>query len=153
MGRPSINYILTSKGMAYFPKRYNLLSEMVLRELSTELTPEQRTNFMQKLGKKLADQYRAQVEGKTESARRIFLFDLMQKLGFQITMKRDPASDATEIYAHNCIYHDVAQQFHEICMLDQTLIAELMDKKIELQCCMAKGDGMCCFKLNSDKSL
>ncbi len=149
LGRPSMNYVLTREGLAYFPKRYNLLTELVLGELNKDLTSAQVTAFMQKLGKKLADQYRPRVEGKNESERVDIVFDLMRELGFQVAMQRNSATQAVEINAHNCIYHDVAQQFHEICTLDQTLIAELMNKKTELRSCMAKGDGVCCFRLCS----
>jgi DeoR family transcriptional regulator, suf operon transcriptional repressor len=148
LGRPSTNYVLTTQGLAYFPKRYSLLSELVLNELNRDLTSDQITQFMQKLGKKLADQYRPCVEGKEESERVEILFALMQELGFEVVMQNNAETQSVEIHAHNCIYHDVAQQFHEICALDQTLIEELMNKKIDLHRCMAKGDGACCFRMS-----
>jgi DeoR family transcriptional regulator, suf operon transcriptional repressor len=147
LGRPTTNYVLTKQGLAYFPKRYNLLLELVLGELNHDLTSDQITVLMQKLGKKLADQYRPCVEDKEDSERVAILFNLMHELGFQVVMQHNVETQSVEIHAHNCIYHDVAQQFQEICTLDQTLIEELMNKKIELRSCMAKGDGACCFRM------
>lgn len=146
-GRPSINYVLTSQGMAYFPKRYALFSEVLLRELKNEMGSDQLIGYMQKLGKKLANQYRSRFEGRSEEEQVNIMVDLMQELGFHAIMHPDPDTSAVEINAHNCIYHDVAQQFHEICTLDQTLMAELLNKKVELHSCIAKGDGVCSFRM------
>lgn len=151
LGRPSMNYILTNAGLAHFPKRYSLISTLILEQLNQHFTSEQREVFMQKMGKKLAEKYKVLVAGKNPAERAEILVDLMQDLGFQTRMKTHSETNAIEIHAYNCIYHDVAQQFPEICTLDETFLSELMNKKIKMHLCMAKGDDVCCFKLNAGK--
>ncbi|MBK8816531.1 MAG: ArsR family transcriptional regulator [Methylococcaceae bacterium] len=152
LGRPSMNYVLTNEGLAHFPKRYSLISNLILEQLNHDLTPEQRKVFMQKLGKKLAEKYKTLVAGKNHTERAEILVDLMQDLGFEARMKHHLENHGVEIHAYNCIYHDVAQQFQEVCTLDETFLSELMNKKIKMHRCMAKGDDVCCFKSNAEKN-
>lgn len=151
LGRPSINYVLTDRGMAYFPKRYALFSEILLREMKIELGQDRFAAFMQTLGKKLAHQYQGRFAGKGEDEQISTLYELMQELGFHANLHYDSDHPVVEIKAHNCIFHDLAQQFQEICSLDEALITELMGKPPELRSCMAKGDSDCCFRMDFGK--
>ena len=66
--------------MAYFPKRYALFSEMLLRELKNEMDSDQLIGYMQKLGKKLANQYRSLFEGRSEEEQINIMVELMEEL-------------------------------------------------------------------------
>ncbi|MEQ1527987.1 MAG: HTH domain-containing protein [Methylococcales bacterium] len=151
LGRPCIIYVLTEQGIAYFPKRYAMFSEVLLQELKNELGSEQLSKYMQKLGKKLASQYQLRFAGQNDAEQNLTLLALLQELGFYADLEIDAAAQTVDINAHNCIYHDVAQQFHEVCSLDQAFVAELLNKPTELQSCMAKGGGVCCFRICSEK--
>lgn len=153
LGRPSISYILTGEGLASFPKRYHQLSELILAQLSEDFSPESRLRFMQRMGRKLADKYRPLVAGKGRKERAAILLELMQGLGFHARME-DHAGEQNdiEIDAHNCIYHEVAQQYSDICTLDETFISELLGGPIRMAGCMANGDGKCCFKIHLEES-
>jgi len=152
LGRPSINYVLTDSGMAYFPKRYALFSEILLQELKNEMGRDRLIAFMQALGRKLAHRYRGRFAGKGEGEQISALYELMQELGFHADLHYDSDRPVAEIKAHNCIFHDLAQQFQEICSLDEALIAELMNKPPELRSCMAKGGNECCFRMDFGKN-
>ncbi len=153
LGRPSISYILTGEGLASFPKRYHQLSDLILAQLTEDLSPEERNRLMQRMGRKLADKYRTLVAGKSPKERAAILFDLLQELGFHARMKAHADEhDDIEIDAHNCIYHEVAQQFPDICTLDETFMSELLDGPILMTGCMAKGDGKCCFKIHLEQN-
>lgn len=152
LGRPSILYALTDKGTAYFPKKYALFSEVLLKDLQNIMSPDQFIGYMRKLGKKVADQYRPRFGGLNEEERLNALFALMQELGFHADWVKPPEAQVAEIIARNCIFHDLAQKLPEVCAFDQTLMAELADKKVELCSCMAKGDEACCFRMHLDNS-
>ncbi|MGR8979290.1 MAG: helix-turn-helix transcriptional regulator [Gammaproteobacteria bacterium] len=152
LGRPSIGYILTDKGMAYFPKSYDLFSECLMAQLKNEMSSEQLYGYLRKLGKIMADQYRSRFIGLNEEDRLKTLMALMQELGFYPHVQQNSETRETEINAYNCVYHQIAQTTDEICVLDQTLVEELMNRKVVLRSCMAKGDGACCFSLRPDKS-
>jgi DeoR family transcriptional regulator, suf operon transcriptional repressor len=151
MGRPSAHYILTEKGTAYFPKHYSLFSNVLLVELSNEMGSDQFAAFMQKLGSTLANQYQTRFEGLSEIKKIDTLFELMQELGFHPQLLKNTRSSTIEINVYNCIYHDIAQQFHEVCKLDIRMVETLLDKPVGLSSCMAKGDGVCCLRMSLGK--
>ncbi|PKM09982.1 MAG: ArsR family transcriptional regulator [Gammaproteobacteria bacterium HGW-Gammaproteobacteria-3] len=151
LGRPSVTYVLTDKGIAYFPKKYALFSVIVLRDLKNEMGSEGFIGYMQKLGKRVADQYRAYFTGLNEEERVKNLLTLMQELGFYPRLLQNTEIQAMEISVHNCIYHEIAQEIEEVCAFDQTLMAELANKEVELRSCMSKGDEVCCFRMHTEK--
>jgi predicted ArsR family transcriptional regulator len=151
MGRPSVSYVLTDKGSAHFPKHYALFSNLLLQTLKNEMGADQFSAYIQKLGDNLASQYRSRFEGLSEDKRISTLFELMQELGFRAKLQRNAITSTVEINAYNCIYHDVAQQFHEVCTLDISMMETLLNKPVELRSCMAKGDGVCCLRMKLGK--
>jgi DeoR family suf operon transcriptional repressor len=149
LGRPSTRYVLTDKGMAYFPKSYTLFSEFFLRELKDEIGSDQFMSYMQKLGKIIARQYRSRFAELSEKKQLDALFVLLQEFGFYPSWVEHPETENGEINAHNCIFYEIAQKIPEVCIFDLALMEELLNKKIELRSCMALGDEVCCFKSSS----
>ncbi|MGZ5050514.1 MAG: helix-turn-helix transcriptional regulator [Methylobacter sp.] len=144
-GRPVAIYVITDKGMNYFPKQYAWFSELILSDLQQEIGPERFKVYMQKLALKLADKLQEQFIGKTLEQRIEQLAAIMTDLGYQVRVGGDSASG--NIQACNCIYHDLAQKYQDICEFDLTLMSTLLDKDIEQLSCMARGDGNCCFRI------
>jgi predicted ArsR family transcriptional regulator len=148
-GRPVTIYVITDKGNNYFPKQYAWFSELILSDLQQEIGPERFKAYMQKLGVKLADKLRGKFEGKNLNERVDQLASIMTELGFQVKAGMESETDGTNIQACNCIYHDLAQEHHEICEFDLALMSSLLDKEVEQLSCMAKGDCSCRFRVTS----
>lgn len=144
-GRPVAIYVITDKGMNYFPKQYAWFSELILSDLQQEIGPERFKAYMQKLALKLADKLQEQFIGKSLEQRIEQLAAIMTDLGYQV--KVGPESASGNIHACNCIYHDLAQKYQDICEFDLKLMSSLLDKEVEQLSCMAKGDGNCCFRV------
>lgn len=144
-GRPVTIYAITDKGTNYFPKQYAWFSALILSDLQQEIGPERFKAYMQKLGSKLADKLRGKFEGKSLNERIDELAAVMTDFGFQV--KVDMESESPNIQACNCIYHDLAQEHHEICEFDLALMSSLLDKEVEQLSCMAKGDCNCSFRI------
>lgn len=144
-GRPVTIYAITDKGNNYFPKQYAWFSALILGDLQEEIGEERFKAYMQKLGGKLADKLRGKFEGKSLNERINELAIVMTDFGFQVKM--DMESESPNIQACNCIYHDLAQQHHEICEFDLALMSSLLDKEVEQLSCMAKGDCNCSFRI------
>jgi predicted ArsR family transcriptional regulator len=75
----------------------------------------------------------------------------MADLGFHVQLETDLDKGEMAIEARNCIYHELAQKYHEICAFDVAFISSLLDKEIEHTSCMAKGACHCHFKIDSKK--
>jgi predicted ArsR family transcriptional regulator len=146
-GRPVTIYVLTDKGINYFPKQYAWFSELILSDLQQEIGPERFKAYMQKLGSKLADKLRGKFESKNLTERVDELAAVMTDLGFQVKVDRESEAESLNMQAYNCIYHELAQKHHEICEFDLVLMSSLLDKDVEQLSCMAKGDCKCSFRV------
>lgn len=146
-GRPVTIYVITDKGNNYFPKQYAWFSDLILSDLQQEIGPDRFKAYMQKLAGKLADKLRGKFEGKNLTQRVDELAIVMNDLGFQVKVDIEPETESPNMEAYNCIYHDLAQQHHEICAFDLALMSSLLDKEVEQLSCMAKGDCNCSFRI------
>ncbi|MDP3877517.1 MAG: methanogen output domain 1-containing protein [Methylobacter sp.] len=144
-GRPVTIYAITDKGNNYFPKQYAWFSALVLSDLQQEMGDERFVAYMQKLARNLANTLRDRFDGKDLNERVDALLAIMADLGFQV--KAGMEAETLYIQASNCIYHDLAQQHHELCEFDLALMSSLLDKNVEQLSCMAKGDCHCRFKI------
>ncbi len=149
-GRPSRNYVLTEHGINYFPKQYSWFGNLVLSELKSEMSEDAFRQFMWRLGVKLAKTLLTQFDGKQPDEKVAALVDTMQSLGYEASL--DINTGQPIIKASNCVYHDLAQQFSELCDFDHALISTLLDRPIEQTACMARGDCSCAFLIKSEVS-
>lgn len=146
-GRPATLYVITDKGINYFPKQYAWFLEMVLGNLIRESGPEQFKSYMSTLGAALAQKLRGRFEGKSLNERMKELAAVMEELGYQTEAVSDNENNTASIQAHNCVFHDLAQKHAEICALDLALMSRLLDREVNQSDCMAKGDCVCRFSI------
>ncbi|MFZ2725442.1 MAG: HTH domain-containing protein [Methylococcaceae bacterium] len=146
-GRPVTLYAITDKGINYFPKQYAWFSDLLLSQLQQELGSERFQAYMRKIGQQLASNLQANFFNKNEAEKIKELLSIMNNLGFVVNQ----TNQIDIIQAHNCIYHDLAKQYVEICQFDLALMSSLLNKEVEQLSCMAKGDCSCRFKINSIK--
>jgi len=146
-GRPVRTYVLTETGVNYFPKQYAWFSELILSDLKQEMGSEALIRYLQKLGANLSQNLLPKFEGKQTDERIKELVNILEDLGYQATSMKAENGEEQYIEACNCIYHDLAQKYDEICELDKTLISTLLDKEVELVECMAKEGHVCRFKI------
>jgi predicted ArsR family transcriptional regulator len=143
-GRPGRRYTLTERGVAIFPKQYDLMARMLLEALTQRLGAAEAERELRALGEKLASQMKHKVSGATLAERARSIADLMRELGYASSA---PNADAPTIEALNCIYHDLARADQTVCALDLALIGSLAEAKVEHRACMARGDNACVFCL------
>ncbi len=147
-GRPVRLFELTEVGVNFFPKQYAWFSELILADLKKQMGSEAFKSYLQKLGNTLSQSLLPEFEGKGIEERIAQLIKIMWDLGYQATYTETKDSDTQYIEARNCIYHDLAQKYDEVCELDKALISQLLNKEIELVECMAKKGHICKFKIN-----
>ena len=147
-GRPVRSYVLTEAGINSFPKQYAWFSKLMLTDLKNEIGHEAFQRYMYKLGDSLSQSYLYRFAGKQTDERRRELLKIMDEIGYKTSSKTDSVNDdPTTIKAYNCIFHDLAQKHNELCKFDIALMTALLEKDIELTECMARGNGLCCFKI------
>lgn len=148
-GRPAAVYELTDRGINDFPKQYAWFCSLLINHYLDEVGRDHLPAFMDKLGHKLADSLRGRFADKDGGEKLHELTQLLSELGFQASLAVDQEGEEIGIDAVNCVYHDLAQTYPEICGFDVALMSSLLDKPLEQTSCMAKGDCKCRFKLKA----
>jgi DeoR family suf operon transcriptional repressor len=151
-GRPVAVYVITDRGINYFPKQYAWFSELMLNDLEQEIGSERFKDYLRRLGEKLGERLRGQ-SGRNELTDKIDqLLLIMTELGYQVQAGEGNESDEHRIQALNCVYHDLAKKHSEVCDFDLALISTLLGQKVEQLSCMAKGDCSCTFRVKKPGS-
>lgn len=145
-GRPVRLFVLTAAGINSFPKQYAWFSELMLSHLHQELGSEGLQRYLQTLADALADTLAPQFAGKPPAERVVETLRIMNELGFHAQLSAGQGEPAA-IEAVNCIYHDLAQKFQEVCAFDRALMANLLQRDVDHVECMAKGGGVCKFNI------
>ena len=109
-GRPHFLYSLTPKGEEMFPRRYDLLAQVMLEEVGA-LEPtdvdglsseEKRSLLIRRTADRIADRYRLQVEGRSLHERVVAVTDILQLIGGFAEWYR--IGDSFEIRDYNCVF-------------------------------------------------
>lgn len=148
-GRPVRVFVLTEAGVNSFEKQYAWFSELILSKLRQEMGPESLERYLHDLADSLAKGLLPQFAGKPDQERLAELIRVMNELGFKARMNA-ANGELSSVEAFNCIYHDLAQKFQEVCEFDRTLITKLLGHEIDHLECMAKGGGVCKFIIKPD---
>ena len=145
-GRPSRGFRLTAAGRATFPRQYSLLAKQLLAELSRVLEPNELRRAMNRIGKTLADGLSPPTAGNSDEA---LIAGLMRELGYEAQVIETP--NGSEIEAHNCGFHDLAQSDRTICEIDLALLRSLSGREVDHRRCMARGEASCRFAFRERK--
>lgn len=143
-GRPGRRYALTARGLALFPKHYDLMARLLLGSLARHIGVGEVAPELAALGTRLAAELKPKVSGDTLAERAAGTADLMRSLGYEAALVDD---DGPAIDALNCVYHELARDDQSVCALDVALIGELAEAEVEHRACMARGDDSCRFCL------
>lgn len=143
-GRPARSYALTEQGVNHFPKQYAWFCNLLLSNLAAEMGGEALEKMMWNMGVKLAESLAPQFSHKNPQQKLEALVELMQSLGYHAELEQ--IDGRPSVKAVNCVYHDLAKQYPELCQFDRALISILLERPIEQTACMAKQDCACRFK-------
>lgn len=146
-GRPVRSFVLTEAGFNSFPKQYAWFSELVLSNLKEKMGHEAFLQYLHQLGLSLSQSLLPRFDGLPIDRKIEELIKVMDNLGFQTRSSAEQTEQPPSIEAFNCVYHDLANKYEEICEFDRTLISTLLNQEIDHAECMAKGGAKCCFKI------
>lgn len=143
VGRPRLVYSLTSKGMEQFPQRYLQLTLRLLEHLKTNLSEKGLTEIFQELAEGITSELTQDIDLEDLSLEE--RLHLLQKVltaeGYVVKLQEEDGN--FYLVEASCPYHHIGEDFPEICILDQELIAHFTattTKRIE---CILDGDKQC----------
>jgi predicted ArsR family transcriptional regulator len=145
VGRPRRVYFLTNEGMEKFPSRYLSLSIRILEKLKETLPPKTVNKLIKEMAAEMVTDQITQIDiGNLELEERVALIQqLLLDEGF--TVEVTSKDEGVEIKETSCPYKHVGVDHPEICLVDETMITEVLATPIEKTHCVLDGDPYCCY--------
>lgn len=145
-GRPEQLYVLGERGRELFPRHYSWFSRLLLDAMIEDTGRERLRERLAAMGLRVADQLRSQAPaGESSGERAASLAQIMARLGYHARAVED-AQGGPAIEASNCVFHDLAAQYPEVCQFDLALLAGYTGAPVEHQECMVRGGRVCRFR-------
>ena len=145
-GRPKYVYILTEKASTIFPKRYDHLASLILREVRSRLSSAGEVDqMMKRIGEHIADQAALPDESGFE-ARLVATVEFLDEMGYMARWEQ--RSDETYLlHIANCPYERVASQDRKVCTMDLSLLTSLLGVSPQRISWIAQGDSQCSYAI------
>jgi predicted ArsR family transcriptional regulator len=140
-GRPHLAYFLTAKAHSLFPKQYDTLVNLLLREITGREGHERLQIILDAVAARLAEEYGAQVSGAGLTERLATLRGALEARG--IPAEVPPSGDGVEVFA--CPYLDVAQEHAGVCAMERRMIEQVLGETIALEGTIREGRRSCHF--------
>jgi predicted ArsR family transcriptional regulator len=140
-GRPHAVYYLTPEAQSLFPKEYDTLTNMLLREIISQDGPARLQLLLDAVGARLAEEYRGHVAGTDLSARLLALRTALEGRGIPVEIQ--PTNDGFRLFA--CPYYDVAQEHAGVCMMERRMVEQVLGETIVLEETIRDGSRSCHF--------
>ncbi len=151
LGRPRKIYTLTQKGRELFPRKYDLLLSLLLKNITETNGKDKVKKIMESIAEEIALNIRHEIKkngyvNNLEESLKIF-DSFSNELGFESSVTKENGQSFA-ITSKNCILHKVALQHQEIIChgLHDRIIQKSIDEdkqqniRIELKECIALGD-------------
>jgi predicted ArsR family transcriptional regulator len=147
-GRPSHHYALTNKGRRKTGANFADLAIALWQEVRAIRDPEVRIGLLQRLAKRLVDQYGDELTGRGLTEKLDSLAKLFNER--QIPFEVDRSNPLLPVLnALACPYPDLAEQDRSICSLEKMMFSELLGENVKLAECRLDGGKCCSFQPSS----
>lgn len=143
VGRPRRLYFLTNAGMEQFPSRYLNLSLLLLEKLKENLPQKTVNKLFKDMATEMVNSQIAKIDlSNLNIDERIELIqELLLNEGF--TVEINTKGEGFEIKETSCPYKHVGTEHPEICLVDETIITQVLATSVEKTHCVLDGDPYC----------
>jgi predicted ArsR family transcriptional regulator len=145
VGRPAYVYRLTEAGEALYPKRYDLLVNLLMEEIRQVAGSDVLQRILRRVADRIAQQNRDRLEGRTFAERVEVVAEMMREQGsVASTEERDGV-----FYVHECTcpFPAVARKNSAICALEVDLVRRLTGGDARLVSSLLRGDPACVYRV------
>jgi len=145
VGRPRLVYFLTESGQEKFPKRYFRLTNHLLKQIKKILPSEDFKNVFRSMADDLTKEYKPAITKLDFEGRLDLLREVMASEGYEIQWTR--LDNAYEIQEVACPFYKIGKEHPEICLFDQSLIANLLSVSEQNITRTKHKDNHCSFRI------
>jgi DeoR family suf operon transcriptional repressor len=140
-GRPHAVYFLTAEAHSLFPKEYDTLTNMLLREIASQEGPARLQRLLDAVGARMAEEYGGQVAGEGIDERLEALRVALERRGIPVEIQ--PSGDSFRLFA--CPYFDVMQEHAGVCAMERRMVEQVLGEQIVLEGTIREGRRSCHF--------
>ena len=145
VGRPRLVYTLTDAADELFPQSYGDLARYLVTEVKETMGSDATQEIFRRVAHRLAQEAPPAIEGQRFVDRLMQVVEFLESRGFLVTWEK---SDEGYILTNaNCPYRRVTSEHREVCIMDTTLIEDLLGVKPQRLSSMQGGDGLCRYLL------
>jgi len=155
VGRPQQIYMLTAEADCYFPNNFAALSGGLVRHLKQILSPDQIKVTFQAMASEFADELiDDELEGKSLPRRLDHIVDFLNKNGYLARWEtvQEGSQERIRLHKCNCPYSGIATDHPELCLMDQTLIDQLVGQPCQRVCSIVDGEQCCTYQISEPMS-
>ncbi|MDH5607597.1 MAG: ArsR family transcriptional regulator [Anaerolineae bacterium] len=145
VGRPRRIYFLTQNGREKFPSRYIQLSSRLVEKLKDTLAPEVLAGIFTDMASEIISFHvdpnilnSLDIEERVGLAKRI-----LEEEGFVVELEK--TEQGYLLKETSCPFSHISLEHKEICQLDRTIIATVLDVPVEESHCLREGDDYCSY--------
>ena len=145
VGRPRLVYFLTESGQENFPKRYFRLTNYLLEQMKKTLSDEDFKKIFKNMADDLTKEYEPKIANLDFEEKLDLLKTVMANEGYDINWIR--LNNEYEIQEVACPFYQIGKDHPEICLFDQSLIANMLSISEQDIIRTRHGDNHCSFKI------
>jgi predicted ArsR family transcriptional regulator len=142
-GRPHLVYFLTPQAQSLFPKAYDSLITMLLREIMSREGLEGTQQLLDAVSQRPAAEYSGQITGAALEQRLAELRVALEARG--IPARVQPSSEGLQLFA--CPYLDVAQEHASVCTMERRMLEQLLGQSLQIGDTIREGHKSCHFSV------
>jgi len=145
VGRPRLVYTLTEAADELFPQGYGDLARYLVGVVKETLGEEETRDIFRRVAERMAEEAPPFPDDMSFEDRLSQMVDFMETQGF---ISRWEKTDEGYVLTNvNCPYRRVTREHDEVCLMDTTLINNLLGVVPQRRTRMAEGDCSCSFLL------
>jgi DeoR family transcriptional regulator, suf operon transcriptional repressor len=145
-GRPRMVYTLSDSARSRFPQQYDRLLTGLLRELIALEGHDKVDHLLERVSRRLADEYSDRMAGQGVTERLNELRRLLEQRGVPAEVVAE--GDGIRLFA--CPFYDLAQGHPEVCSMERQMIEYVLGEKLALESTIREGAHTCRFIVRSD---
>lgn len=145
VGRPTMQYSLSSTGKTAFPKSYGEIAIHALDYLEKKMGKNAVESVLRERQKELIEKYSIRMKDMEFDDKVKELARIRDEEGYIAESKKDRKRNFHTLLEYNCPIIMIAEKHWEACSIETELFENILDAKVEVTHRAAKGDSICKF--------
>jgi len=146
-GRPQHVYALTDAADEYFPKNYSGFADLMLHEVRDRFEPRELDSILTGVATRMARQVPSAAPNESMPQRMERVIRFLNGKGYNSDW--EAVEGGYLLRTHNCPYHDISKDHIEPCVMDMSLISQLIGQTPQRLDWMAGGNNTCVYLIKN----